>query len=64
VFAGGVSVAGGSPDRLHNVENVFLDEPVAGTYRVTVRAHNVPGDGVPHNDDPTDQDFALVVRTP
>jgi hypothetical protein len=62
VFTEGASVAGGSPDRLNNVENVFLDEVPAGTYRVTVIAHNVPGDGVPFTEDPTDQDFALAVR--
>jgi subtilisin family serine protease len=62
VFVDGATVTGGSPDRLNNVENVFLDEAPAGTYRVTVIGHNVPGDGVPFTEDPTDQDFALAVR--
>jgi len=62
VLAEGQSVPGGTPDRLNNVENVFLPDTEAATYRVTVRAHNVPGDGIPENQDPTDQDFALIVR--
>jgi subtilisin family serine protease len=62
VFREGRSEEGGEPDRLNNVENVFLDTPEPGRYRITVRAENVPGDGVPSNAEPTDQDFALVVR--
>lgn len=61
-FEGGTSVTGGSPDRLNNVENVFLGSAEAGTYRITVAATNLPGDGIPENEDPTDQDFALVLR--
>ncbi|HVM19737.1 MAG TPA: S8 family serine peptidase [Egibacteraceae bacterium] len=59
-FADGVSQPGGTPDRLNNVENVFLDQP-AGGYEVTVAAANLPGDGVPGNGIATDQDFALVL---
>jgi subtilisin family serine protease len=62
MFDGGRSVQGDSADRLNNLENVFLFQPEAGTYRITVRAANVPGDGIPGNEDATDQDFALVVR--
>jgi hypothetical protein len=60
VFADGVSVGGGKGDRLNNLENVFLAAPVAGTYQVVVSAANLPGDGIPGNEDLTDQDFALV----
>ncbi len=60
VFAEGLSVRGGKPDRLNNLENVFVANP-RGAYRVTVRAHNLPGDGVPGNARRTDQDFALVL---
>ena len=59
-FHSGASTAGGAPDRLNNVENVFLPAG-AGTYRVRVSATALPGDGVPGSADATDQDFALVV---
>lgn len=61
-FKGGRSMAGGKADRLNNVENVFLLDPDPGTYRITITARNVPGDGIPENSDKTDQDFALVIR--
>ena len=61
VFRDGWSATGGSPDRLNNLENVFVASPPPGVYRITVRAANLPGDGVPDRRDPTDQDFALVV---
>jgi hypothetical protein len=60
-FAGGTSGTGGTADRLNNVENVFLSQPSAGTYRVEVAAWNVPGDGIPGDPQLTDQDFALVI---
>ncbi|HEX2241288.1 MAG TPA: S8 family serine peptidase [Actinomycetota bacterium] len=63
VFQGGMSALGGKVDRLNNLENVFLYNPLPGTYRITVRAHNIPGDGVPYEGDKTDQDFALVIRS-
>ena len=59
-FVGGKSRPGGGPDRLNNVENVYLDAP-SGAYSINVAAANLPGDGVPGNATPTDQDFALVV---
>jgi hypothetical protein len=34
---------------------------VRGHFTVTVRASTIVGDGVPGNDNPTDQDFALVI---
>jgi len=55
VFAGGLSVTGGSVDRLNNVECVFLPSSQAGDYTVTVRGHNVPQGP---------QDFALLVTMP
>lgn len=33
---------GAGPDRTNNVENVVVAKPQAGTYTVTVKAHNVP----------------------
>ena len=59
-FAGGWSIGKGRPDRLNNVENVFLARP-SGQYRVTVRAHNLPGDAIPGNARRVEQDFALVI---
>lgn len=62
VFRKGRSVSGRRRDRLNNVENVYILSPKRGRYRITVRAFNLPGDGVPGNRDKTDQDFALVAR--
>ena len=59
-FVGGTSVSGGGPDRLNNVENVFLKSP-SGSYTVSVGAFNLPGDGIPFAGDGTDQKFALVI---
>ena len=64
VFDKGWSRDGGKADRLNNLENVYLRRPGKGTYRVTVRSVNLPGDGIPENKDKTDQDFALVMRSP
>lgn len=61
VFSGGVSVTGGSADTLNNEENVFVAAP-GDTVTVRVIARNLPGDGIPGNAAPTDQDFALVCR--
>jgi len=51
-FAAGQSAAGGSPDRLNNVEQVLLAAPAPGLYTITVRAFNVPSSAQP---------FALVI---
>lgn len=59
VYAAGVSTPGGTPDRLDNIENINLPT-ASGAMTVRVRAHNLPGDGVPNSGDTTDQDFALV----
>jgi hypothetical protein len=61
VFSGPNSIPGGSPDARNNVESVFLPAGVSGTFQVRVRAQNIAGDGLPGNDDLSDQDFALVV---
>jgi subtilisin family serine protease len=60
VYAAGQSTTGGTADRLDNLENVFLPAGVGGQITVRVRAHALPGDGVPGIGDATDQDFALV----
>jgi hypothetical protein len=65
-FAGEFSFAGGDPDRVNNVESIYLPPEaipagVDGEFKVTVRAANIAGDGVPGNETPLDQDFALVV---
>jgi hypothetical protein len=59
VYTAGASTPGGTADRLDNIENVNLPS-ASGAMTVRVRAHNVPGDGVPNAGDTTDQDFALV----
>jgi hypothetical protein len=59
-FASGASVVGGTPDRLNNVESVWLPEGVTGDFEIRVIAANITGDGVPGTSDTTDQDFALV----
>jgi hypothetical protein len=42
VFSGGWSVTGGSADRRNNVENVYIQNPVAGTYTITINGFNIP----------------------
>ena len=51
-FSGGWSMAGGSADRLNNVENVYVFAAAAGTWTITVSGYNVPQGPQP---------FALVV---
>ena len=65
-FAGQTSLEGGEPDRLNNVEAIYLPPDLIpagaqGNITVTVRASNIAGDGVPGNDTLLDQDFALVI---
>lgn len=65
-LGGAWSVEGGEPDRLNNVESIFLPpdaipEGVEGNFTITVRAATIAGDGVPGNGTLLDQDFALVV---
>lgn len=42
VFSGGWSTTGGSADRRNNVENIYIQNPAAGAYTVTVSGFNVP----------------------
>ncbi|WP_447969782.1 S8 family serine peptidase [Nitrospira sp. M1] len=60
-FLNDQSQPGGAPDGQNNVESVWLPSGTTGSFTVTVRASNIPGDGVPNQGDTTDQDFALVV---
>ncbi|ALG14181.1 S8 family serine peptidase [Kibdelosporangium phytohabitans] len=53
VFAGGWSQTGGSADRRNNVENVYVQNPAAGTWKVRVQGYNVPQGP---------QTYALVTR--
>jgi len=64
-FAGEYSIAEGEPDRVNNVESIYLPPDaipvgVNGNLRITVRAANIAGDGVPGNETGLDQDFALI----
>ena len=52
VFSGGWSQSGGAPDRVNNLENVYVAAADGGTWTVTVRGYNVPNGPQP---------FALVV---
>ena len=65
-FSGAYSIAGGEPDRLNNVESIYLPpdaipQGVEGNFTITVRATNIAGDGIPGNETSLDQDFALVI---
>jgi hypothetical protein len=52
VFGGGWSQTGGSADRTNNVENIYINSAVTGSWTVEVRGFNVPNGPQP---------FALVV---
>lgn len=55
-----MSIPGGSPDVLNTVENVFVAEPVEGTWKVIVNASEINQDG--HLETPeVDADYALVI---
>ena len=61
-----LSAEGGEPDRLNNVESIYLPpeaipEGMEGNFTITVRAANIAGDGLPGNGLGMDQDFALVI---
>jgi hypothetical protein len=60
-FVKGVSVTAGATDQLNNLESVWLPQGVSGNFVIRVTGVNIAGDGVPGNQDATDQDFALVV---
>jgi hypothetical protein len=48
VFSGGWSATGGSADARNNVENVYIQSPTAGTWRIEVRGANVPQSSQPY----------------
>ena len=59
-FGAGESVPNApTPDKLNNVEGVYLSTPISGDYLVRVRASKVVQDAV-SNTPAIDQDFALV----
>ncbi|HSH04748.1 MAG TPA: S8 family serine peptidase [Anaerolineae bacterium] len=60
VFSNGWSQTGGAYDNLNNVENVWIENPIAGTYIIRVSAVTLAGDGFYFNGDGTDQNFSLV----
>jgi hypothetical protein len=60
-FGAGESVPNApTPDKLNNVEGVFLSQPAPGDYLVRVRASKIVQDAV-SNTPAIDQDFALVM---
>jgi hypothetical protein len=59
-FTGGWSTTGGSPDTINVLENVYIQNPVAGAVVVTVLGTTIAADGVPNTGDTSDQDFALI----
>ncbi len=60
VFASGFSATGGTPDRLNNLEAVYIQNP-SGLYTLRVEAFNIAGNGVPNVGGSLDQDFAVFV---
>ena len=58
---GNVSRVGGMPDRLNNVENVFLTDPTPGEWQVIVAAHRIAWDQHSGTSE-WDQNFGLVVQ--
>jgi hypothetical protein len=60
-FLNGTSIESSVADKLNNIEGVWLPEGASGEFEIRVLAANITGDGVPGNNDTTDQDFALVV---
>lgn len=59
--ASNVSTAGGSPNSIDTVENVFVPSPQAGTWTVTVFGHAIVQDGYPQTPGVMDAVFSLVV---
>ena len=66
-FDGATSVEGGDAGSLeqcrvnHSFRRARYLEGFEGNFKITVRAANIAGDGVPGNENTLDQDFALVV---
>lgn len=61
VFRNGWSVPGVfAPDKINNVECVYIKNPVVGKYRIEVLAINIPMDSIPSTPS-VDQDFAIAI---
>lgn len=60
-FLNGYSQTGGVANTVDNIEAVFLPPGAATTFTVTVTASNISSDGIPGNDFPLDQDFAIFI---
>ncbi len=54
------SVPGGSPSKVDTVENVFIETPMAGVWRIDVFAAEINQDARPETPGVTDADFALA----
>jgi hypothetical protein len=67
-FVAGLTVAGGGPDRVNNVENVFLSAGTSGEIVITITAAALNINRLTQSSNNPDQDFALVIsnvaRTP
>lgn len=59
-FTAGWSTTGGTPDTINVLENVYIQNPVAGAVVVSVLGTTIAADGVPNSGDTSDQDFALI----
>lgn len=59
-FNNGWSIPGGNFDQVNNVENVWIENPMIGTYTVAVIGTTINGDAFYYNGDDTDQHFSLV----
>ncbi len=60
-FGAGESVANApSPDRINNVEGIYLSQPQPGDYLVRVRGSRIVQDALTSTPSVMDQDFALV----
>lgn len=60
-FSGQYSTASGQKDFTNNVQGIRLPVGTTGPFIIRVRPTLIAGDGVPGNNSPLDQDFALVV---
>jgi hypothetical protein len=54
------SKSGGKTDNINNVENVFIEKPLPGTWTIEILGINIPMDGN-RNTPEIDQSYALVV---
>jgi serine protease AprX len=61
LLAGNYSTEGGQADSIDTVENVFVKEPAAGTWKIEVIATEINADGRPETSE-MDADYALVVN--